>query len=141
MKAYVSFRQLNEIKASGASDVFINGVVKSDALKIDISGASDFQGAIDAGTLDLHQSGSSDSKMSGRAGAAKVHLSGASDLKAFELATEVLEVHASGSSNVDMTVNKELFVHASGASDVRFKGPGVVKEVKTSGASSVKNVQ
>ncbi|HLO81624.1 MAG TPA: DUF2807 domain-containing protein, partial [Chitinophagaceae bacterium] len=32
LKAYVSFKQLNRISASGSSDVFVNGIVKSDKL-------------------------------------------------------------------------------------------------------------
>jgi hypothetical protein len=62
-------------------------------------------------------------------------------MKAFELSTETFKVHASGSSDVSVTVMKELYVSASGASDVRYKGTGTVREVKTSGASSVQLVR
>jgi len=141
LKAYVSFRQLSQILGTGASDIFVNGVVRAEALNIHLSGASDFQGAVDAGRLEINQSGSSDSRVSGRAGSANVHLSGASDMKAFELSVDMLDAHASGASKIEMTVNKELSISASGASDVRFKGSGIVKEVKTSGASSVRNQQ
>jgi hypothetical protein len=71
----------------------------------------------------------------------KVHLSGASDMKAFDLSTEICEVDASGASDVSVTVSKELYVHVSGASDVRYKGKGIVKESRTSGASSIKWVE
>lgn len=138
LKAYVSFRQMNRVAASGASDVFVNGVIRADRLKIEISGASDFNGAVDVAALELRQSGSSDSKISGRAGLVDVDLSGASDMKAFDLNTEVCRAHASGASDVSITVMKELYVQASGASDVKYKGVGTVKEVRTSGASSVR---
>ncbi len=140
LKAYVSFRQLNKLTASGSSDVYVNGLIKSDRLDININGSSDFSGAVDVNSLNLHQSGSSDSKMSGRAGVLKVDLSGASDMKAFDLSSEICEVIASGASDVSITVMKELSVHASGASDVRYKGTGTVKDVRTSGASSIKLV-
>jgi hypothetical protein len=138
LKAYVSFSRLNKLTASGSSDVFVNGVIKSEKLDVHINGSSDFNGALDVNLLDLHQSGSSDSKISGRAGVVKVHLSGASDIKAFDLNTDICEVNASGASDVSITVQKELYVHATGASDVRYKGKGTVKESKTSGASSIK---
>jgi chemotaxis methyl-accepting protein methylase len=41
LKAYVSFKQLNMISASGSSDVFVNGIVKGDKLEIHINGSSD----------------------------------------------------------------------------------------------------
>jgi hypothetical protein len=141
LKAYVSFRQLNKITASGSSDVYVNGVVKADALEIRVNGSSDFNGAVDCNKLKVDQSGSSDTKLSGRANEVTVGLSGASDMKAFELSTETFKVHASGSSDVSVTVMKELYVSASGASDVRYKGTGTVREVKTSGASSVQLVR
>jgi hypothetical protein len=141
LKAYVSFKQLNKLTASGSSDVFVNGVIKSDKLGVHINGSSDFNGALDVNQLDLHLTGSSDSKISGRVGVVKVHLSGASDMKAFDLSTEICEVDASGASDVSITVSKELYVHVSGASDVRYKGKGIVKESRTSGASSIKWVE
>lgn len=141
LKAYVSFRQLSKLTATGSCDIFVNGVIKSDKLELHTNGSSDFSGALDVNQLDLHQSGSSDSKISGRAGVVGVHLSGASDMKAFDLNTEICEVNASGASDVSVTVSKELYVNASGASDVRYKGKGTVKESKTSGASSIRRVE
>ena len=85
LKAYVSFRTLERLQASGASDVFVNGVINAPSLRIDISGASDFNGAVSVDALDLHQSGSSDSRISGRAERRTVHASGASDVKAYDL--------------------------------------------------------
>jgi hypothetical protein len=141
LKAYVSFRQLSKISASGSSDVYVNGVVKTEALEIHLNGSSDFSGAVDVVSLKVDQSGSSDTKLSGRAANVDVDLSGASDMKAFDLRTETFKVHASGSSDVSVTVQKELYVQASGASDVKYKGSGTVREVKTSGSSSVQLVR
>lgn len=140
LKAYVSFKTLRRIRASGSSDVFINGVLKADSLGISISGSSDLRGALDVGVLKLDQSGSSDSKLSGRAGEAWIDLSGASDVKAFELEVRKCTISLSGSSDVNITVNGELSVVASGASDVTYRGPGVVRDVRTSGSSSVRRV-
>ena len=138
LKVYVSFRQLNKIKASGSSDVYVNGVIKSDELDIRISGASDFNAAVDVNSLRVDQSGSSDSKISGRAARVDVEVSGASDMKAFDLRTEICNVKASGASDVHITVNKELSAEASGSSDISYRGDGTTKNIRTSGSSSVK---
>jgi len=138
LKVYVSFRQLKKLTASGSSDVFVNGIIRADELDIRISGASDFSGAIDVSTLNLSQSGSSDSKISGRAAFLNVDVSGASDVKAFDLRTDVCNAKASGASDINITVNKEISAEASGSSDISYRGDGVTKNVRTSGSSSVK---
>ena len=52
--------------------------------------------------------------------------------------TDVCNVEASGGSDIYITVNKELVAGASGGSDIFYKGNGSVKEMKSSGSSSVK---
>lgn len=138
LKVYVSFKQLKKLMASGSSDVFVNGIIKSDELEVRISGSSDFNGAIDVSNLWLKQSGSSDSKISGRAAFMDVDVSGASDVKAFDLRTDVCNAKASGASDINITVNKEITAEASGSSDISYRGDGATKNIKTSGSSSIK---
>jgi hypothetical protein len=75
--------------------------------------------------------------VSGTAMQLTIDASGASDFRGFELSTDYCDAKASGASDINITVNKELSAHASGASDVQYKGGGVIKEIKSSGASSV----
>ena len=82
-------------------------------------------------------SGSSDAAISGSANVLNIESSGASDIKGFGLVTEVCNAKVSGASDINITVNKELNVNASGASDVYYKGTAEVKDKHTSGASSV----
>ncbi len=138
LKVYVSFRELSRLQASGSSDVFVNGVIKADDLTVKLSGSSDFSGAIDVRNLSIEQSGSSDSRVSGRSGMVNVHVSGASDMKAFDLQTDICNAKASGSSDVNITVNKEISAEASGSSDINYRGTGVTKDIRSSGSSSIK---
>ncbi len=122
LKVYVSFRRLKKLSASGSSDVFVNGIIRADDLDIKISGASDFNAAIDVNSLHLRQSGSSDSKISGRAAFLDIDVSGASDVKAFDLRSDVCNAKASGASDISITVNKEISAEASGSSDISYRG-------------------
>jgi hypothetical protein len=137
MKAFVSFKMLSELEASGSSDIIVDGSVHGDDLRVGLSGSSDFKGGVDVKTLSLRQSGSSDVKISGTATDIRIDLSGASDVNAFDLAVDNCTVHSSGSSDVHITVNKELSVNASGSSDVFYKGGAEVVRTRTSGSSSV----
>ena len=137
LKAYVSFKSLNGLHASGASDVQVNGVIKGDRLDLKLSGASDFNGTIEVNTLNIDQSGASDAEVKGSATTIKAEASGASELKGYDLRTENCSARASGASDIKITCNKELNAHASGASGIYYRGTAVIREVRSSGASSV----
>lgn len=137
LKAYISFKQIDQLKISGACDVYIKGTLKADVLSIDQSGASDLNGKIEVGKLTVDLSGASDITLTGSAIQLAIEASGASSFKGFDMVTDICNAEASGASDIKITVNKELSAQASGASDVRYKGNGVIKDLKSSGSSSV----
>lgn len=137
LKTYISVKKLDKLSVSGACDVFMEEGISADDLMISFSGASDLKGKINAKNLVVDINGASDITLAGTVADLKVEASGASDFKGFELVTNYCEAKASGASSVSITVNKELSANASGASDVRFKGEGLIRDIKTSGASSV----
>jgi len=137
LKAYISFKQLDRLNVSGACDVYVVEHLKAANLKIDLSGASNLKGSLDAAKLMVDQSGASDMTLSGTVGQLNIEASGASDFKGFDLAVDYCNAKASGASDIKITVNKELSAEASGASDVRYKGNGLMRDIKTSGASSI----
>jgi Putative auto-transporter adhesin, head GIN domain len=136
LKVYISFKQLNSLKVSGACDVKAAGTIKSDELSINFSGdLKDVK--LDVNKLNIELTGASDVSITGRATNLKLSCTGASDFKGYELATDYSDVSATGASSIKITVNKELSVRATGASDVHYKGAGMIREVKSTGASSV----
>lgn len=137
LRVYLSFKDLDRIEASGASDVVVSGTVAVSNLALRMSGASDFKGNVEVGSMNVEISGASDALISGKAGVLKVDANGASDLKGYDLVSEQCSVVASGASDVKVTVNKELSAKASGASGVYYKGAAAIGEVKTSGASTI----
>ncbi|MBI5856908.1 MAG: DUF2807 domain-containing protein [Sphingobacteriales bacterium] len=141
LKAYISFKDIDQLTISGACDVFISGEIKEDNLTIKQSGASDLKGKLNIKKLSVDLSGASDMTVTGNAVQLDVEASGASDFKGFDLVTEICSAKASGASDIKITVNKELSAQASGASDVRYKGDGVITDLKTGGASSVSKVR
>jgi len=138
LKVYVSFKNLDRIKASGACDLMILGNVKADDLLIELSGASDLKSEnLYAKNLTVRLSGASDMKIAGTTGSLKVDVNGASDFKAYDLVTDYCDAFASGASSIRITVNKELSAKASGASDIYYKGDAVIRELRSSGGASV----
>ena len=138
LRAYISVKNIDKITASGACDIRVQGSLNCDDLTVNLSGASDLkEGNIKAKKLDADLSGASAMNITGSAEDLHVEASGASDFKGFDFSVDYCDAHANGASRISITVNKELSAHASGASDVHYKGGGLIKEIKTSGASNV----
>lgn len=137
LKAYVSFKKLSALAASGGSDIEVEGIIKTSKLSIDISGGCDFKGKVEVDQLQVDQSGGSDVNISGRAKKLSLTASGGSDFNGYNLITDVCNAEASGGSDIEITANKEITAKASGASDIRYKGAALLKESKSSGASNV----
>ena len=138
LKAYVSYKKLDALSASGGCDIIVDGTITQSSLSINISGGSDFKGKVAVQDLKVESSGGSDVDISGKASRLSAEVSGGSDLNGYDLVTETTSVEASGGSDVEITVNKELNARASGGSDVFYRGSASVSEVKSSGSSSVK---
>jgi len=137
LRVYVSFKNLEKINTSGACDVLVSGTIAVTSLDIQLSGACEFKGKITVDKLKLNLSGASDVKISGKANTVDIESSGASDVKGYELVTDYCNAKASGASDINITVNKELNANASGASEIYFKGTGLIKDMQSSGASNI----
>lgn len=138
LKAYISIKQIEKLTVSGACDVFLTGILKADDLTIKLSGATDLKGKINAKNLSVDISGASDMYITGgTVTKLSIEANGASNFKGFDLVTDYCNAKVSGASDIRITVNKELSAHASGASNVQYKGEGLIRDIRTSGASSV----
>ena len=158
IKAYVSVKDLYAITASGATNIKIVNGVSSEKLKINLSGASDLKGDIKAGTLLADLSGASSFKATVQANAFSMKgsgacafevsgsgddlildVSGASSVKMYDYLVKGASVNASGASSVKINVSGILTLHATGASSIDYKGAAAIKDMQSSGASSVRH--
>lgn len=141
LKAYISFKSIDKLDLSGASDLYIQGLIKAENLRLDLSGASNVKGKLEVKKLVVDLNGASDMTVNGSVSQLTISASGASKFKGADLATDYCDAHATGASDIKVTVNKELSAQASGASDVRYKGEGVIRDIKTSGSSSISRIK
>lgn len=138
MKAYVTFKTLKRIEASGACNIRLTDGLKLDRLEIEMSGASDFSGKVQVEMLRLVASGASRITVSGEADKTQMESSGASDIKGYDLRSDYCKVNASGASAIHLTVNKEIDASASGGSGIYYKGQGLVRDSNISGGATFK---
>ena len=138
LKAYVSAKQVDMLRASGGSDILIHETLHCENLSIQLSGGSDCKGKIQAQELRISASGGSDAILEGQVNQLKVQASGGSDVKGFGLVTNIANLSASGGSDIHIAVQKELTADASGGSDIYYKGEPVKRQVSASGSSDIK---
>jgi hypothetical protein len=137
LRAYVSFKQIQSLEATGASSFKINGTVSGGNLNVKLVGASSLAGNLKFSKVTADLNGASQIRISGRVEDIDIDASGASDVKGYDLATDACSVKATGASDVRITVNKEISVNATGASSIYYKGDAVMTNVHTTGASNV----
>jgi hypothetical protein len=140
LNAYISTRFVDAYAASGASKIILESPLDAENMNINLSGASRFYGDIQTSDLFADVSGASKMNISGSSDFFHVEASGASVCKDYGFVTDNLHADISGASSIMLTVQNEIEVEASGASNLSYKGSGVVVYQDISGASSVKKV-
>jgi hypothetical protein len=136
----ISMPSLRGVDFSGATTTKINGFT-SKQMDIELSGASTLTMELSADVINVDCSGASDLTLRGDADVLKVELSGASDFKATDLKVLDVTVEASGASDAKVFAQNKIVANASGASDIRFRGPVSNVKKSSSGGSSVKSVE
>ncbi|GAB3542251.1 head GIN domain-containing protein [Pontibacter brevis] len=139
MKAYITLRELSSIDISGGVKVEGKSPIKTDALKLDMSGASKVILDINTNELDADMSGASKVELVGRADRLSMDMSGASKVEAADLQAKRVKVEASGASKVRVHATESLDINASGATSVAYKGsPSITSE--TSAAARISKI-
>lgn len=138
LKAYVSFKSIRALNISGASFVTSSGPITLDALKIEVSGASEVKTEIHVKQLDLDISGASVARLSGSADNASIDASGATKVSSYDLAVNSCKAAASGASSIRITANKELNASASGGANIYYKGSASVVNINSSRGADIK---
>lgn len=136
IEVYATTADIRSIKTSGSADVSCQGDLTADELKLEASGSSEIQCAMKAGSLTVIADGASDLRLSGDVDLLNVQTSGASTVAAFELFAVEAEINTSGASNVAVNA-KMLQAHASGASNIRYRGLPEKLTSKDRGAGSI----
>jgi hypothetical protein len=134
---YATIKNWKKVNLSGASMGYIDDGINCENLKIVLSGASTFEGHIEANSIDANLSGASRIDLTGRCKTLELNLSGASKANNYDMVCDNLNAVLSGASNAQLTVLKTLSATLSGASILRYDGDPTIIHSKITGASSL----
>ena len=127
-----------DIAVSGASSLDLDGIMAGN-MTVDISGASQVTGEVDADDVEFDVSGASTVRLQGTAGDMELDLSGASNAELEDLPVNDADVNLSGASRAVVNVDGRLDINLSGASKLTYTGNPTIGDVDISGASTMQS--
>jgi len=140
MTLTIGVRSLKEITSSGALELYTQGVLNVQDLKLDLSGETKAIMDIDAANLTTRASGDADIMLKGQATTHLVNFSGSEKFNAFGFVVSDYDIESSGNTECEINVLHSLDLHTSGASDVKYKGAPVRLVNEKSGSASLEHV-
>jgi hypothetical protein len=138
LKAYVSFKTLEKLHASGGANVKLEGTVDAGNLDLKFTSGAAFEGNLKAKDLTVEQNSGSAINISGNAEKINVEVSSGAVFKGYDLAVDYCDAKASSGGGVRITINKELSAKANSGGGVRYKGDAVIKDINVNSGGSVK---
>ena len=122
IKVYVTYRNLSNINSSGASKVKTDGVLRSDDIDINMSGAGLLELDLDCKALDMDISGAGLVRLSGVTNRQHLQFSGAGKLDAFNLRSRECYLDLSGVGAAEVYVTDLLDASVSGIGGIKYRG-------------------
>lgn len=138
LKAYVSFKSLEKLHASGGADVRIKGSLEFADLEIKFTSGSAFSGKLKAKELIVEQNSGSSINISGSADKIKVDVSSGAVFKSYDLTVDYCDAKASSGGGIRISINKELSAKATSGGGVKYKGEAVIKDINVNSGGTVK---
>lgn len=138
LKAYVSFKTLQKINASGGAAVIMKSILSANKMECTFTSGSRFTGEVNIGEMDIAENSGASINISGKVVSLKIEASSGAVFKGYELASDYCNAKASSGGSVRINVNKELNVKASSGGGIRYKGNGLIKEMDVSSGGNVK---
>lgn len=138
LKAYVSFKTLEKLTASGGALVNMKSQLSTNKMDCTFSSGSIFKGEVKTNELAITQNSGSQVSMSGETNNLKVAASSGAMFKGYDLIVDICDAHATSGAGVRVNVNKELTVKASSGGGIHYKGKGIIRDMDICSGGIVK---
>jgi hypothetical protein len=137
LKAYITTNQLDTFYGSGTTAIQLENELIGNNLVVELSGASSFTGTVHVNQFNSELTGASGLYLEGSCGYFNIEANGASNMEGYGFSTDKLMADLEGASNIYLTIYQELDVSATDASNVYYKGDGVIVNHDLSGGSQI----
>ena len=138
LKAYVSFKALQKLNASGGAEIVMKSVLTAEKMECTFTSGSGFTGEVNINDLDVAENSGASIDISGKAGKLKIEVGSGAIFKGYELSTDYCEAKASSGASIKINVKKELTVKANSGGGIHYRGDGVIKDMNVNSGGIVK---
>jgi hypothetical protein len=140
LKAYVSYKSIDELTVTTGAEVNIDGVLEATTLELKANTGGLVDGEVNIGTLNVNQDTGSKITLSGKADKLEAEGSTGSKFMGENLKTNTCSAEMGTGAGIYISVDKELNVKANTGGFVKYKGNGGIREVKTNTGGSVSKI-
>ena len=138
LKAYVSFKTLEKLSASGGADVKIPAAIAVNDLQLKFTSGSNLKGSVQGKAITVEQNSGSEISLSGSAEKITIDVSSGAVFKGFDFAVNYCDAKATSGGGIRIAVQKELSAHANSGGGIHYKGAAVIKDIDISSGGIVK---
>lgn len=138
LKAYVSFKTLDKLSASGGASINLPVSVNVSNLQMKLTSGARFDGELHAGSLSIEQNSGAVVDMTGTAEKLSIDVSSGAVFKGYELKTVNCDAKATSGGVIRIYIDKELTAKANSGGSIHYKGNAVIKDVNVNSGGVVK---
>jgi len=140
LKAYVSYKTLNELYVSTGAQVDFNGILASNSLELKANTGGLVKGEIDIKGLKVSQNTGSKITLIGKTGTLEVDSDTGSKFSGEDLSAGICNIEVSTGAGVIITVEKEMNAKANTGGYIKYKGTGSIHEIKTNTGGTISKI-
>jgi hypothetical protein len=140
LKAYVSYKTLDQLHVSTGAEVNIIGTLSSTSFELEANTGGLVKGTINATTLKVSQNTGSKITLSGKADKLEIDGDTGSKFLGEELNVGSCNVQVSTGAGVYISVEKEMSVKANTGGYIKYKGNAGIRDVKTNTGGTVSKI-
>jgi Putative auto-transporter adhesin, head GIN domain len=140
LKAYVSYKSLDQLTVTTGAEVEIKGVLKASTLDLKANTGGDVNGEVNITTLKVDQNTGSKITLTGKVEKLEVEGDTGSKFLGEGLTTSSCDVNVSTGAGVYISVQKEMNVKANTGGYVKYKGEAGIRDIKTNTGGHVSRI-
>lgn len=137
----IYYTELSRIYSTGTSNIEHRGVLNSDELIINLSGAGAIELEIEASKVKVNLTGAGVVKLSGDVEFQDTHISGAGGLLALELKSKECAINLSGLGGAEVCASEKLEATITGVGGIVFSGNPKVIERHVTGFGKIQRAK
>ncbi|HCS19492.1 MAG TPA: hypothetical protein DIW47_02830 [Bacteroidetes bacterium] len=135
-RIHIGIPRLKSLQVNGTSRVSLRFPNQTSS-KIELNGAAQLEGEINAQNLSLQTNGLNYCVLQGKISIFHLESNGAGDLDLKNLTCEKIDLESNGGANIAVRVTDHLEVEANGASQITYYGEPNTKKIEQKGGSTV----